>query len=146
MGLGAEERKAALAGIAAAGVWAAAEPLAQRVFRTGTYSDVRALDAFAGRHWRVAGTAIHLANGAAAGIAFHRIGLRGPKAGVIAAAVEHAAVWPGMALIDRFHPDRRSGAWPPLLGSRRVFAQEAAVHLLFGFVLGSLVRRKAPNS
>ena len=132
--------------MAAAGVWAAAEPLARRVFRTGTYSDVRVLGAFAGRHWRLAGTAIHLANGAVAGAAFHRAGLRGAKAGVLAAAFEHVAAWPGMAVVDRVHPDRRSGAWPPLLRDRRVFAQETAMHALFGLVLGWLVRRKSPNS
>jgi hypothetical protein len=45
-----------------------------------------------------------------------------------------------MALVDRYHPDRRSGAWPPLLLNRRVFGQEVAVHVLFGAVLGALVR------
>lgn len=131
----------------AAGVWAAAEPLAQRVFHTGTYSDVRLLGAPASqRHWRLAGTVLHLANGAAAGIVFHRLGLRGWKAGVAAAELENVALWPGMALVDRLHPDRRSGAWPPLLCNRRVFAQEAAVHALFGAVLGALLRRPASHS
>ena len=132
--------------MAAAGVWAAAEPAAQRVFGTGTYADVRALGAFAGRRWRLAGTAIHLANGAAAGFAFHRAGLRGPRAGVLAAGIEHVVAWPGMALIDRFHPDRRSGAWPPLLRNRRVFGQETAMHALFGLVLGLLLRKTPSNS
>jgi hypothetical protein len=44
-----------------------------------------------------------------------------------------------MALVDRFHPDRRSGAWPPLLRNRRVFAYEVLTHALFGVVLGALV-------
>ncbi len=133
--------------MAAAGVWAAAEPLANRVFRTGGYSDVRLLGAPASRrHWRLAGTAIHLANGAVAGVVFHRLGLRGWKAGVVAAQLENLALWPGMAVVDRVHPDRRSGAWPPLLANGRVFAQEAAVHALFGAVLGSLVRRRTGNS
>lgn len=138
--------RAALAGVAAAAVWAAAEPAAQRLFRTG-YSDVRLLGApLSRRHWRLAGTLAHLANGAAAGVAFHRLGLRGRKAAVIATQLESLALWPGMAVVDRFHPDRRSGAWPPLLRNHRVFAQEAALHALFGLVLGSLVRRRAPNS
>jgi hypothetical protein len=51
-----------------------------------------------------------------------------------------------MAVVDRHHPDRRSGAWPPLLWNRRVFAQEAALHALFGAILGSLVTRAARNS
>ena len=112
----------------------------RRLFRT-PYSDVRALGApLSHRHWRAAGTAIHLANGAAAGVAFHRLGLRGWKAGVLVFQAEHLATWPLMTLIDRFHPDRRSGAWPPLLRNGRVFAQEAAVHALFGAVLGLLLR------
>lgn len=138
--------RAALAGIAATAVWVAAEPAARRIFAT-TYTDVRLLGAPVSlRHWRLAGTAIHLANGAAAGVAFHRLGLRGWKAGVLAAQVENLALWPGMAVVDRLHPDRRSGAWPPLLRNGRVFAQEAAVHALFGAVLGALVRREGPNS
>ena len=93
------------------------------------------------RHWRLTGAAVHLANGALAGVAFRRVGLRGPKAGIVAAQLENAVLWPGMALVDRYHPDRRSGAWPPLLGNGRVFAQEAAAHAIFGAVLGWLVRR-----
>lgn len=93
------------------------------------------------RHWRLTGAVVHLANGALAGVAFHRLGLRGWKAGLVAAQLENAALWPGMAVVDRFHPDRRSGAWPPLLRSRRVFAQEVAAHAIFGAVLGRLVRR-----
>ena len=83
---------------------------------------------------------MHLANGAAAGITFRRLGLRGWKAGVAAAQVEGLALWPGMGLVDRYHPDRRSGAWPPLLSNGRVFGQEVAAHALFGFVLGLLLR------
>jgi hypothetical protein len=59
----------------------------------------------------------------------------------VAAEAENLALWPGMALVDRYHPDRRSGAWPPLLRNGRVFAQEVAVHALFGAVLGALTRR-----
>ena len=98
------------------------------------------------RHWRAAGTALHLANGAAAGIAFERLGLRGWKAGVAVFQAENVAVWPLTALVDHFHPDRRSGAWPALAGNRRVFAQEAAVHAVFGAVLGALVNRPSRNS
>jgi hypothetical protein len=92
------------------------------------------------RRWRLAGTTLHLANGAAAGVAFHRLGLRGRKAGLGLFLAENAAAWPLMAAVDRWHPDRRSGAWPPLLTNGRVFAYEAAVHALFGAVLGSLIR------
>jgi hypothetical protein len=44
-----------------------------------------------------------------------------------------------MSVVDRVHEDRRSGAWPPLWGNRRVFAYEVAVHALFGAVLGGLL-------
>jgi hypothetical protein len=132
----------------AAGVWAAAEPALRRVFRTD-YTDVRLLGApLSRRHWRGVGTAAHLANGAAAGVLFDRLGLRGWKAGIVAAQVENALLWPGSVVIDRFHPDRRSAAWFPLLRNRRVFAQEVVVHALFGAVLGALLREKgrAPPS
>ncbi|MGZ8782018.1 MAG: hypothetical protein ACXWZB_00820 [Gaiellaceae bacterium] len=133
--------RAAFAGATAAAAWVAAEPALRRLFRTD-YTDVRLLGApFSQRHWRLAGTAVHLANGAAAGVAFRRLGLRGWKAGVAAAQVEGAALWPGMAVVDRYHPDRRSGAWPPLLLDPRVFGQEVAAHAIFGAVLGVLLRK-----
>ena len=55
------------------------------------------------------------------------------------ASVEAVATWPGMALLDRIHPDRRSGRWPrSLFTDPKVMAQEAAMHALFGVVLGLL--------
>jgi hypothetical protein len=138
--------RGAVAGVTAAAAWIAAEPVARRLFGT-PFTDVRALGRpVSRRHWRAAGTAIHLANGAAAGIAFERLGLRGWKAGVAAFQAEHLAAWPLMAAVDRWHPDRRSGAWPPLLRNGRVFAQEAAVHAVFGAVLGAVLARPAENS
>jgi len=130
----------------AAAAWVAAEPAARRVFGTN-YSDVRLLGRpVSRRHWRAAGIALHLANGAAAGVLFNRLGLRGWKAGVVAAQIENAALWPGMVVIDRFHPDRRSGRWPRLLFNPRVFGQEVTVHALFGVVLGILTPTARPNS
>lgn len=133
--------RGALAGTAAAAIWAGAEPLAGRIFRT-PYSDVRLLGRLltAGPHWRPLGIAVHLANGAAFGALFERMGGRGPRAGVAAALAENAALWPGMAVVDRYHPDRRSGAWPPLFSNGRVFAYEMALHALFGAVLGLTLR------
>ena len=132
--------RGALAGIAAAAAWAVAEPVAQAVFRT-PYSDLRLLGRAVtrGRLWPFAGLALHLGNGAVFGALFERAGGRGWKQGMLAAQVENVGLWPGMTLVDRLHPDRRSGAWPPLLGSARVFAYEAAVHALFGAVLGALL-------
>jgi hypothetical protein len=51
-----------------------------------------------------------------------------------------------MAVVDRVHTDRRRGEWPPLLTNGRVFAYEAAVHALFGAVLGSLVSQVPASS
>ena len=138
--------RGASAGVAAAVAWIAAEPVARRIFGT-PYTDVRLLGRpVSRRHWRAAGTAIQLANGAAAGIAFERLGLRGWKAGVAVFQAEHLATWPLMVAVDRWHPDRRTGTWPPLLRNGRVFAQEAAVHALFGAVLGLLLPRQGANS
>ena len=130
--------------MAAAGVWAAAEPLLGRAFGT-PYSDVRMLGRLVtrGDGWPVAGVALHLANGAVFGWAFERIGLSGSKQGLLAAEVENLALWPGFIVVDRIHPDRREGRWPRLLTNRRVATYEVAAHALFGLVLGGLVRRSA---
>jgi hypothetical protein len=136
--------RGALAGAAAAGAWAVAEPAAARLFRTPPgYSDLRLLGALltrGGARWREVGLAAHVLNGAVFGAVFAAAGGRGWKQGVVAAKLENLALWPGMAAIDRLHPDRRSGTWPPLLTSPRIFAYEATVHALFGAVLGTLVR------
>jgi hypothetical protein len=131
-------RRAALAGMGAAAAWAAAEPLLRRLFRT-PYSDVRLLGAAAthGRAWPLVGLAAHFSNGAVFGLAFARLGGGGWKRAVLLAELENVALWPAMALVDRYHPDRRSGAWPPLLRNRRVFGYEVATHAVFGAVLGS---------
>jgi hypothetical protein len=125
-------------------VWAAAEPLGQRLFGT-RYSDVRLLGAMlpTGKSWRVVGTALHLANGAMFGAGFQRLGWFGWRRGLLAAQLENLVLWPGMAVVDRVHPDRRSGVWPPLLLNPRVFAYEAAMHAVFGVVLGLLLQRRA---
>jgi hypothetical protein len=124
----------------AAAVWAASEPFLQLVFRT-PYSDVRLLGRVVtrGRAWPVVGTAIHVANGAAFGLAWERVGGVGWKRGIVAAQVENLVLWaPGMALVDRYHPDRRRGELPPLLRNKRVFGYEVATHVIFGAVLGLL--------
>lgn len=133
--------RGALAGIAAAAVWAASERPLGRIFGT-PYSDARLLGALVttGPRWRLAGIAAHLVNGAIFGAAFERLGGFGVSRGVAAAQLENLALWPGMAVVDRIHPDRRSGAWPPLLRNRRVLAYEVATHAIFGAVLGALVR------
>jgi hypothetical protein len=134
-------KRGAVAGIVAAAAWAAAEPLLRRAVRT-PYSDVRLLGrgVTQGHLWRPIGVALHLANGAAFGAAFERAGGRGWKQGLLAAQLENLVLWPGMAIVDRLHPDRKTGAWPPLVANGRVFLYEVTVHALFGVVLGALLR------
>ena len=135
--------RAALAGSAAAIVWAAQEPLDQRVFGYG-YSDVAVLGkgVARGRAWRPVGLAFHAVNGAIFGLAFHEARRRLPvgsrKLGVGMAVVEHLALYPLCFFVDRYHPARGEPGVPPLLTSRRAFAQATLRHALFGVVLGSL--------
>lgn len=134
------EVRGALAGAFAALVWGAAEPLLRRAAGT-PYSDIRLLGRTltGGPHWRAAGLALHAVNGAAFGWAFARIGGRGWKQGIAAAELETIALWPAMAVVDRVHPDRRDGTWPPLVTNGRAFALTVAGHALFGALLGALV-------
>jgi hypothetical protein len=131
--------RGAPAGVVAAAAWIAAEPVLRRGFGTGGYSVVRLLGRPVSlRRWRAAGVALHLLNGAAAGVAFRRTGLAGWKGGAIAFQLENLAAWPAMALVDRRHPDRGDPDWPSLFANPRVFAHEAAGHAVFGAVLGLL--------
>ena len=134
--------RGAFAGATAAAVWAVAEPPARRLFGT-SYGDTRLLGRFLtrGRWAPPLGVGLHLANGAVFGALFERLGGRGWKQAVLVAQVENLALWPGMAVIDRIHPDRRSEALPPLLRNARVFAQEVALHAVFGVVLGFVAAR-----
>jgi hypothetical protein len=136
--------RGALAGAAAAAVWAAAEPLGRRLLRPpSTYSDLRLLGRPLSRaRWHPVGFAFHLVNGAAFGIAFRAFGGCGWRRGLAVAQAENVLLWPGMVVVDRFHPDRRSGAWPPLLLNGRVFAYEVAMHAVFGVTLGLLLSRR----
>jgi hypothetical protein len=128
-------------GIAAAAVWAAAEPLVGRALGVPWYSDVRLVGRTLTRRslWWPLGLAVHLANGATFGAVFARLGGGGWKQGALAAEAESVLLWPGMAVIDRIHADRRSGEWPPLVLNGRVFAYEVVVHGIFGGVLGALL-------
>lgn len=141
------ELRGAAAGCVAAAAWAASEPVLRRLART-PYSDVRLLGraVVRNRAWPLAGLALHLANGALFGAAFERAGLRGIRSGVVAAELENLALWPAFAIVDRVHPDRRDGVWPPLLRNRRVAAYEVAAHALFGVVLGALSAGYPPLS
>jgi hypothetical protein len=135
--------RSALAGSAAALVWAAQEPLDQRILDCD-YSDVAVLGkgVTRGSRWRAVGLAIHAANGAAFGLAFHEARSRLPvderKLAVAMALAEHVALYPLCFFVDRYHPARGEPGVPPLLTNRRAFAQATWRHALFGAVLGRL--------
>lgn len=142
--------RGAVAGGAAAGVWALQQPLDERVF-PGGYDDVellgRALLPRAPRRrWYPLGLALHLQNGALFGAVY--AGVLAPRLpaalspavrGALVAQAENFGLWPAGRLSDRFHPARRD--MPPLTGNRRALAQATWRHLLFGVVMGVLERR-----
>jgi hypothetical protein len=140
--------RGALAGAAAAGVWAAQQPLDKRAFES-RYDDVELLGKAVtqGERWFAVGLAMHLANGAAFGAAYAAaapaLPLTRPLAAVAAAMAENFALWPLGRATDRFHPARAD--LPRLSGNGRALAQATWRHLLFGLVLGELERRLNPE-
>jgi hypothetical protein len=133
--------RGALAGAAAAVAWWGCDPLLKRTFGT-PYADAELVGPFItrGPFQPLVNIAAHAGAGAAFGHLFERFGGRGMRQGITAALVENTVLWPGMVVIDRIHPARRDGTWPPLFANPRVFAQSTAGHALFGAALGALVR------
>ncbi|MDQ3587907.1 MAG: hypothetical protein M3375_06130 [Actinomycetota bacterium] len=134
----------ALAGMVAAGVWGAQQPLDKKVFESG-YDDLELLGKLVVRDasWPAAGAALHLANGAIFGAVYAQLRPFAPgaplAAGLAAGMIENFALWPLGRLVDRHHPARKE--LTPLSGNRRALAQATWRHLLFGAVLGELERR-----
>ena len=98
--------QAAAAGAIAAAAWIAAEPVIRRL-SGGTHRELRLISGLVspnGGDERL-GLAVHVANGAAFGVAFSRLGGYGIGRAVLAAQAENAILWPGMAVADRVHPD-----------------------------------------
>lgn len=128
--------RAAAAGAAGTLVWAALEPLDKRLFRHD-YSDVAMLGKFVtrGRAWPIAGLAIHVANGAAFGVAFAELRKRKDVSALQLALSEHLALFPLGYVIDRVHPARGEPGLARLF-SLRAFGQATLRHALFGAVLG----------
>ena len=136
--------RGAVCGAVGAAVWAVQQPLDKRVFGH-PYDDVELLGKAitGGDAWYPVGLAAHVGNGALFGAVYASLApalpiprvLRGPAV----ALVEHVALWPLGALTDRFHPARKD--LPPIVSSRRAFAQATWRHLVFGLVLGELERR-----
>jgi hypothetical protein len=129
------------AGVVAALVWAAQQPLDKRVFES-EYDDVELLGKLVtrGDSWPAAGLGLHLGNGAVFGAVYSQVRpfVPGPPvlAGLAAGLAEHVALWPLVSVIDRVHPARKD--LPALSGNGRAFAQAAWRHALFGLVLGGL--------
>jgi hypothetical protein len=126
--------RGAAAGAVAAAVWAAQEPLDMRVFGV-PYSDPELLANPIGGS-RAAGIPIHLANGAAFGVAYALVAPRVPGRGgglkgAAAGLAEHLATWP----VVRFLPGVK------LWGNHRAFAQAVWRHVLFGAILGLVCER-----
>jgi len=135
--------RAAAAGAAAATVWGLLEPLDQRLLRCD-YSDIAVLGkgVTRGRHWRLAGFALHAANGAVFGVVFdelrRRVRVSPRRLAVGLALAEHLSLYPLCYFIDRHHPARGEPGVPPLLENPRAFAQATWRHVVFGTVLGRL--------
>ena len=124
-------------------MWAAQEPLDQRLFRCD-YSDVAVLGKVVtrGPGWRGIGLSAHLVNGALFALAYHEARRRArvdPRRLALGMALaEHVALYPLCYVVDRHHPARGQDGVPPLLTNPRAFAQATWRHTLFGIALGRL--------
>lgn len=136
--------RGALAGAAAATVWAAQQPLDRRLLRS-RHDDVELLGKAVtrGPAWLPIGVWVHALNGAAFGAVYANVAGLMPvppwARGPLAAMAENFALWPLGRLTDRLHPARDE--LPRLSGNRRALVQATWRHLLFGVVLGELERR-----
>ena len=133
-----EAARFAAAGAAAATAWALLEPLDHRLFRYD-YSDVAVLGKLVtrGRAWQPVGLVLHAANGAAFGLAYRAAKRRRGWSAFRLAMLEHLALYPLSALVDRRHPARGSFGIPKLL-TPRAFGQATLRHAVFGALLGRL--------
>jgi hypothetical protein len=128
----------AAAGAGAALVWAAVEPLDRKLLGND-YSDVALLGKAVTRSkaWRVVGLAMHAANGAVFGLAYHELRRRRDVSAFRLAMAEHLALFPLGFVVDRRHPARGQAGLQRVFGAR-AFAQATWRHALFGVVLGTL--------
>ena len=132
--------RVAAAGAVAATVWGVLENVDRRLLRHD-YSDVAILGKLAtrGRGWRVAGFAWHAANGASFALAWHELSRRRPTSPVALALLEHVALFPLGALVDRRHPARGTDGVGTIF-HERAFAQATLRHAYFGWLVGRLAR------
>jgi hypothetical protein len=140
--------RGAVAGAAAAGVWAAQQPLDKRIFGVD-YDDAEFLGTLItrsrGRDAFAVGTVLHVANGAAFGALYALVAPSlpgpGPVRGLAAGMAEHLGTWQ----LTRFLHLHPAGAqFPRLWGNHAAFAQATWRHVLFGGVLGAVERRLNP--
>lgn len=133
----------ALAGAAAALTWAALEPFDRRLLRHD-YSDVAMLGKLVtrSRAWPLAGLALHVANGAAFGVAYGELRrrLKSPPSALQLALAEHIALYPLTYVVDRAHPARGERGVATSF-TLRGFALETVRHAVFGATLGLLAGR-----
>jgi hypothetical protein len=136
--IGSGRTRAAAAGACAALVWAAAEPVDRRLLRND-YSDVALLGKAVtrSRAWPIVGVAVHAANGAVFGLAYHELRRRRGTGAIRLALAEHAALFPLGLVVDRHHPARGGPGLERVFGVRPL-VQATWRHLLFGAVLGRL--------
>ena len=135
--------RSALAGAAAALVWAAVEPLDRRLFRHD-YSDVAMLGKLVtrSRAWPVAGLAVHAANGALFGLAFDARTRR--TSARSRAGSRSGSRSPRTSRSSRSRPSstgcipRAASAASRRSSRARGLAQATFRHALFGAVLGRL--------
>jgi hypothetical protein len=129
--------RGALVGSAAGIVWKAVEPLLQREFRS-PYSDAGLASRFLSQRASAA-YATQAVGGAIFGAAFARLGGRGIDRAVAAALVENAVLWPGVAVVQRYHPDVQSGRWPEPFADPGAIQVSFAGHAIFGVLLGAML-------
>ena len=129
--------RGALVGAAAGVAWKAVEPLLQREFGS-PYSDAGLASRFVSPG-EGAAYATQALGGAVFGALFARFGGRGINAAVTAALLENAALWPAVAVVQRFHPDVRAGRWPRPFADPGSIQVSFAGHAIYGVLLGALL-------
>ena len=78
-------------------------------------------------------------NGAVFGLAYEELNRRRGWSALRLALVEHVALFPLGALVDRYHPARGRPGVPQII-DRRAFGQATVRHALFGVLLGRLAK------
>jgi hypothetical protein len=131
------------AGLAAGLAWRALEPQLRRLFGH-PYSDPELLTSFItrGRFQPVLDYGVQGFGGGTFGYVFARLGGRRASQALAATLGENIVLLALSPLVDRYHPDVRSGRWPPLTGNPRAAAVSVSGHLIYGLLLGLLTSER----